>query len=424
MLPRLINRSHTFHHHIIRHATTTQIPPKLNELNSELLTIEQTKNPKTKSPYNQLAFGKEFTDHLLEVDWTNDYGWHDPAIRPYHSFQIDPAASSLHYALQAFEGTTPILAHSPCITQPITIRIGMKAYIDSNDRIRLFRPEMNMQRLNSSCEALFFPTFDGQEFLSCAHELLKLDRAWIPNQNGFSLYLRPTIISTFPYIGVAAAQIVKLYMICSPVGPYYPEGFKPVSLLASDKYVRAWKGGVGNKKLGANYGPTIRPQHEAAQMGYSQIMWLFPDSASGEYYVSEVGTVNQFFFWKNRDGEEELITAPLDGTILPGVTRDSILTLVREWGRFKVTERPFTMSEVVEAVEEGRMIESFGAGTAAIVSPVNKIGWKGKDYEIPLDKNDSNASAGPLATELFNTILDIQYGKKEYKGWSVIVPEK
>ena len=300
----------------------------------------------------------------------------------------------------------------------------MKAYIDDNDRIRLFRPEMNMQRLNSSCESLFFPSFDGDEFLQCMFELLKVDRSWIPNQYGYSLYLRPTIISTYPFIGVAASQNVKLYCICSPVGPYYPEGFKPVSLLASDKYVRAWPGGVGNKKLGSNYGPTIKPQHEAAKLGYSQIMWLFPDNKTGEDFVSEVGTMNQFFFWKNKSGEEELITAPLDGTILPGVTRDSVLTLCKDWNRFKVTERPFTMNEVIEAVEEGRMIESFGAGTAAIVSPVNKIGFKGRDYDIPLDKNDPNAKAGPLANELFNTILDIQYGKKEYKEWSRIVPEK
>eukprot|EP00484_Ammonia_sp_Unknown_P000825 CAMPEP_0197020616 /NCGR_PEP_ID=MMETSP1384-20130603/1442_1 /TAXON_ID=29189 /ORGANISM="Ammonia sp." /LENGTH=410 /DNA_ID=CAMNT_0042448277 /DNA_START=36 /DNA_END=1268 /DNA_ORIENTATION=+ len=392
--------------HAVRYATggTQQVPPKLNDLNHNLLTIEHTKNPKQKSPYNQLKFGKEFTDHLLEIDWSNEFGWHDPSITPYHSFQIDPAASCLHYALQAFE--------------------GMKAYMDDNDRIRLFRPDKNMQRLNSSCEALFFPTFDGEEYMQCLYELLKVDREWIPNSYGYSLYIRPTIISTFPFIGVAAAQNVKLYTILSPVGPYYPEGFKPVSLYASDKYVRAWPGGVGNKKLGSNYGPTIRPQNEAAKLGYSQIMWLFPDNKTGEYFVSEVGTMNQFFFWKTKDGEEELITAPLDGTILPGVTRDSILTLVRDWNRFKVTERPFTMSEVVEAIEDGRMIESFGAGTAAIVSPVNKIGWKGKDYDIPLDKNDPNAAAGPLATELFNTILDIQYGKKQYKDWSVIVPEK
>jgi len=391
----------------IRCATSAgqqQVPPKLNELNHNLLTIEQTKNPKPKSPYNQLQFGKEFTDHLLDIDWSNDYGWHDPVIKPYGPIPLDPAASSLHYALQAFE--------------------GMKAYIDSNDRIRLFRPEKNMQRLNSSCEALFFPTFDGDEFLQCMFELIKIDRAWIPNKPGYSLYLRPTIISTYPYIGVAAAQNVKLYCICSPVGPYYPEGFKPVSLLASDKYVRAWPGGVGNYKLGSNYGPTIKPQHEAAVQGYSQIMWLFPDNKTGQHFVSEVGTMNQFFFWKNKDGEEELITAPLDGTILPGVTRDSVLSLTRDWKRFKVTERPFTMNEVIEAIEDNRMIESFGAGTAAIVSPVNKIGFKGKDYDIPLDRNDPNATAGPLATELQNTILDIQYGKKEYKGWSVIVPEK
>jgi len=391
-------------HHQHARCFSQQIPPKLNEMNSSLLTIQHTTAPKKKSPYNELKFGKEFTDHLLEIDWTNGYGWHDPVIKPYGSFTLDPAASVLHYALEAFE--------------------GMKAYIDDQDRIRMFRPEMNLQRLNSSCESLFFPTFEGEEFLQCLHELLRVDRDWIPREYGYSLYLRPTIISTNPGLGLAAAQSVKLYCICSPVGPYYPEGFKPISLLASDTAVRAWPGGVGNKKLGSNYGPTIKPTQEANAKGYSNIMWLLPDAKSGDHIVAEVGTMNQFFLWKTKEGETELITAPLDGTILPGVTRDSILRMTREWGRFKVTERHFTMGEVVSAVDEGRMLESFGAGTAAIVSPVDKIGWKGKDYHIPLDVNDPEATAGPLAKELFTTILDIQYGKREHQGWSVIVPEK
>jgi len=408
--PRFPTRTSRHTHQTFLHTSssfsTSQLPPKLNELNHNLLTIDSTPAPKPKSPYSTLQFGKEFTDHLLEIDWSNDYGWHDPVIKPYGPFSIDPASSALHYALQAFE--------------------GMKAYLDDAGRIRLFRPTMNLQRLNASCEALFFPTFDGEEFLHCLYELLKVDRAWIPSSHGFSLYLRPTIISTHPFIGVAAAQNVKLFVICSPVGPYYPEGFKPVSLLASDEYVRAWPGGVGNRKLGSNYGPTIRPQQEAARRGYSQVMWLLPNGKEGDdgFEVSEVGTMNQFFLWRNLEGETELITAPLDGTILPGVTRDSVLSLCREWGRFKVTERSFTMGEVVRAVEEGRMMESFGAGTAAIVSPVDRIGWKGKDYAIPLDENDPSAHAGPLATELFNTILDIQYGRKEHKDWSVVVPEQ
>jgi len=386
----------------VRHSTAGS--DGLKGLDSSLLTVERTTRPKKKSPSNELKFGREFSDHLLEIDWTAGNGWHAPAIRPYGPFQLDPAASVLHYALEAFE--------------------GMKAYLDDKGRIRMFRPELNLKRLNSSCEALHFPTFDGEQFLQCIHELLRIEKEWIPREYGFSLYLRPTIISTMPFIGVAPSENVKLYLICSPVGPYYPEGFKPISLLASDQYVRAWPGGVGDKKLGSNYGPTIRPSAEAISSGYSQIMWLLPDAKSDDFIVSEVGTMNQFFFWKNKDGEEELITAPLDGTILPGVTRDSVLKMTAEWGRFKVTVRHFTMSEVVEAVEEDRMLESFGAGTAAIVSPVNRIGWKGKDYAIPLDKNDPAASAGPLTKELFHSILDIQYGKKEHCGWSVVVPEQ
>eukprot|EP01084_Bolivina_argentea_P265353 449758_1 len=407
MLTRFYRTSQTFFtlSQHIRYASVTTIKShKLTDINSKLLQINHTKNPKQKPTKNNLSKVQftSFTDHLLNIDWTSDYGWHSPMIIPYAPFQLDPSSSCLHYALEAFE--------------------GMKAYRDSNDRIRLFRPHKNLNRLNSACTALFFPTFNTSEFTKCLYKLLSIDREWIPSDFGHSLYVRPTIISTHAHLGMAPAQACKLYVILAPVGPLYNE---PIALLASDTHVRAWPGGAGDRKLGSNYAPAFKPREDAKKQGYHAIMWLFPNAENGEdFFVSEVGTMNQFFFWKNKDGDEELITAPLDGTILPGVTRDSVLTLCKDWNRFKVTERPFTMDEVIDAIDDGRMIESFGSGTAAIVSPVNKIGFNGKDYKIPLDKNDPNANAGPLATELFNNILDIQYGKKEYKGWSVIVPEK
>ena len=365
---------------------------KLNKnIDSNALEIISTKNAKSLPPFdNTLKFGSVTSDHMLTIDFDDTNGWHRPLISPYKSFEMDPACSVFHYALAAFE--------------------GCKAYIDSNNNIRTFRINKNMDRLYNSCEALIFPTFDKNEFKRCIEKLLIKDKRWIPNKDGFSLYIRPTIIGSNASLGVTRANEVKLYVITCPVGPYYPTGFAPVSLLASDKYVRAWPGGSGNAKLAANYGPTIRAQMEAASQGYQQIMWLFnKDGVDGKMdgsddYVTEVGTMNQFFYWINKDGKKELITASLDGTILPGVTRDSILTLAREWNEFIVTEREYTMKEVIDAVNENRMIEAFGAGTAAIVSPVNNIGYRGKNYKIPC-KDDK---IGELTNRFFKTITDIQ----------------
>jgi len=277
-----------------------------------------------------------------------------------------------------------------------------------------------MDRLNTSCRALCMPTFDGKEFLECIKELVKTDKDWIPNEKGYSMYIRPTIISTDPALGVAPPRNVKLFVILSPVGPYYPTGFAPIKLFADPKNVRAWPGGAGNVKAGGNYGPTIRPQLEAQAMGCQQVLWLFGDTLE----VTEVGTMNQFFVWTNKQGEKEIVTAPLDGTILPGVTRDSILQLLRDDGEYKVSERPYTLVEIIEAINEGRMIESFGAGTAAIVSPVKGIIYNETEYEIPLDKSDPTATSGPLTKYLFDKLLRIQYGEEsEPYGWSVVLDD-
>jgi len=367
-----------------------------SDVDSSKLTIELTKAPKFKPPKEELKFGKTTSDHLLEIDWDKKTGWTAPRIRPYSPFQIDPAASVFHYGLECFE--------------------GMKAYLDDKDNIRMFRPTKNMERMNSSLKRLYMPTFNGDEWLKCISELLKVEKAWIPKGVGYSLYIRPTAISTYPYVGVAASEQIKLYVITCPVGPYYPTGFNPVKLFADPRYIRAWPGGTGSIKCGGNYAMGIGPQQEAMQKGYAQIMWLF----GSEMQVTEVGTMNQFFFWKNKQGEKELITAPLDGTILPGVTRDSILALTRKWGEFKVTERPYSIHDVIAAVNEGRIIEAFGAGTAAIVAPVNGFFFGDKDYTIPLDPKNPSAKSGPLAQRLMDNILAIQYGKVDHE-WSVIV---
>jgi len=256
--------------------------------------------------------------------------------------------------------------------------------------------------------------FDGDELTECIKKLIEVERSWIPEGEGYSLYLRPTAISTHPYLGVTKPDNAKIFVILSPVGPYYPEGFAPVKLFADNRNVRAWPGGIGYAKAGGNYAPTIGPQTEAAEKGYSQVLWLFGEDDQ----VTEVGTMNMFTFWINEDGEKELITAPLDGTILPGVTRDSILQLAREWGEFKVTERNYTMPELAKALDDGRVIECFGAGTAAVVSSIELIGYNGKDYKVPLSATNPDQPAGDLTMRVWDNIVGIQYGDIE-SPWSI-----
>jgi len=302
----------------------------------------------------------------------------------------------LHYAIECFE--------------------GLKAYKDKNGKIRLFRPDMNMNRLYRSCKRLTLPTFDRDEFLACIKEFLKVDERWIPNEKGYSLYLRPTAIATQESLGVGPSNKSLLFVIASPVGPYYRTGFSAVSLYATKDFVRAWPGGTGDAKIGSNYAPGIRPQIEVSKDGYQQVLWLF----GPQDLITEVGTMNYFMFWKNSAGEKELVTPPLDGIILPGVTRDSILTLAKEWNEFKVVERPISMSEVTQAIQEGRILEMFGSGTAAIVSPIKRIHYNGKNLDIPLDPNDPTSQVGPLTKRFADTILGIQYGEIPHK-WSVVL---
>jgi len=294
-----------------RTRTVSSIPSRAISSKALEITLADPSKLKQKLPNEELLFGKTFTDHLLEIDWDSENGWSAPQIIPFDDLKIHPAASSLHYGLQCFE--------------------GMKAYVDDNSDVRLFRPDKNMERMNTSCERLFLPNFDGEELTECIKELIKVDRSWIPEGEGYSLYIRPTAISTHPYLGVTKPENAKVFVILSPVGPYYPSGFAPVKLFADNRNVRAWPGGIGYAKAGGNYAPTIGPQTEAAEKGYSQVLWLFGEDDQ----VTEVGTMNMFTFWINEEGEKELVTAPLDGTILPGVTRDSILQLAREWGEFK-----------------------------------------------------------------------------------------
>jgi len=350
-----------------------------------------------------LKFGQTFTDHMLVVNWTAQNGWKTPEIKPYGNLQIDPSASVFHYATCLFE--------------------GMKAYKSRDGKIRLFRPEMNMKRMNQSAQRLAFPNLDGSRILELIKKLVQIEGEWIPTEAGHSLYIRPTIIGSGPGLGVGPPTELTLFVICSPVGPYYRTGFKPISLLASSKYCRAWPGGSGAFKLGANYPTGFLPQMEANNDGYQQILWLFGE----QDYLTEVGTMNLFVALEDESGMVELVTPPLDDKILPGVTRHSVLELLRSHldgsrtldglpTKFKLSERPITMTEMVEKSQSGRLTEVFGTGTAAIVSSVERIGYKGKDMKIPVGP----AGLGTFANVVQREILGRQTGEIP-SDWAVVL---
>ncbi|GAX14960.1 branched-chain amino acid aminotransferase [Fistulifera solaris] len=376
---------------VARGSTTTR-----RSICSSHLTIERTTDTtrfEQRPPKEHLQFGTTLSDHMLMIEW-HQQQWSAPRIVPYQNLQLSPAASSLQYGLQCFE--------------------GMKAYKSlTDDSLRMFRPDKNMQRLANSMDRLQMPgaDFDHDELLRCIAELIKIDAPWIPYGEGYSLYLRPTVIATTKALGLAAPDSILLYVITSPVGPYYKTGFQPIRLMTSTDYVRAWPGGTGNAKVGGNYAPTMKPQFLAAEHGCSQILWLFGENEE----ITEVGAMNVFFYLINDDTQRlELVTAPLTrGDILPGVTRDSILHLARSWGDFDVSERYVTMAEIEKAAKDGRLIEAFGAGTAAVVTPISSIRHKGKDIDI-------STETGELTRRIWNEITGIQYGKiAGPPGWSV-----
>ncbi|KAH0104933.1 branched-chain amino acid transaminase, partial [Aureobasidium melanogenum] len=389
---RLVNASQSRCYAIAAHDVSN---PKLTTIDTSKLTITKTTTPKELIPNDELVFGKHFTDHMLSLEWTATDGWQAPRITPYQNLSLDPATCVFHYAFECFE--------------------GMKAYKDEKGNVRLFRPDKNMARLNRSSARIALPNFDSKAMIDLVKEFVKTDERFIPAARGYSLYLRPTMIGTQRTLGVGPPGSALLYTIASPVGPYYPTGFKAVSLEATTYAVRAWPGGVGNSKLGANYAPCIVPQMQAASRGFHQNLWLFEEG--GEEWVTEVGTMNLFAAIINKDGKKELMTAPLDGTILEGVTRDSILELARErlfpedW---EVNERRFSVRELAEADKEGRMLEVFGAGTAAVVSPVRNIGWRDSMINCGLE---ADKEAGPIAQRMKDWIEGIQYGDEAHP-WS------
>uniref|UniRef100_A0A8B9GHN6 Branched-chain-amino-acid aminotransferase n=1 Tax=Amazona collaria TaxID=241587 RepID=A0A8B9GHN6_9PSIT len=354
------------------------------------LIITPATTLKEKPDPNGLVFGTVFTDNMLIIEWSLASGWEKPYIKPLQNLSLHPASSSLHYGIELFE--------------------GMKAYRGVDGKIRLFRPTLNMERMARSARRATLPHFDQNELLECIRKLVEVEKEWVPYSTTASLYIRPTLIGTEPSLGLKKPTKALLYVILSPVGPYFASGiFNPISLWADPKYVRAWKGGTGDCKLGVNYGSSIYAQQEALEFGCQQVLWLYGE----DHQITEVGTMNLFLYWINEDGESELATPPLDGIILPGVTRQSILDLAHNWGEFKVSERYITMSDLTAALEEDRVKEMFGAGTACVVCPISKILYKGKHLQIPTMEN------GPqLTTRFLNKLSDIQVNS-QFMMWGI-----
>jgi branched-chain amino acid aminotransferase, group II len=333
---------------------------------------------KAKPDESKLGFGKHFTDHMFTMKYKEGKGWHDAVIEPYRYLQLDPTAMCLHYGQEIFE--------------------GLKAYRGKNDEIYLFRPMENIKRMNASAERLCMPQMDEAFVLEALKKFVLLEKDWIPKGAGTSLYIRPTMIATEAALGVHPANEYLFFIVAGPVGAYYANGFSPTKIYVSEEYVRAAAGGTGCIKAAGNYAASLYASRIATNMGYTQVLWL---DAKEKKYVEEVGTSNIFFLIG-----DELITPPLAGTILPGVTRNSVIKLASHLG-IKVVERPLAIDEVIAAAGKGTLKEVFASGTAAIVSPVGQIYFRKKEYLI------NNGKTGPVAEKLYNEILQIQYGLKE-----------
>ncbi|KAF8991939.1 aminotransferase [Cyathus striatus] len=313
---------------------------------------------------------------------------------------------------------------SSCLQYCPNVFEGMKAYLNPEGKPLLFRPQLNMARLARSAERVALPPFNTNALLTLIQKLVLLEKRWIPTQPGYSLYIRPTVIGTRATLGVAASDSACLYIIVSPTGPYFRGGTKPVNLLAVGESVRSWPGGTGGHKLGLNYAPGFLPQRIAAKQGYDQVLWLLGEDSK----ITEVGAMNFFVVVKREDEDLDVITPPLDGTILPGLTRLSSLTLCNAHTEGKLTlptvpattklythERTLTISDVASYAAEDKLVEAFGVGTAAIVAPVGKIGFEGKDILLP----KYEAGLGPVGKGLWEMITEIQTGRREFEGWSV-----
>ncbi|MGE5701840.1 MAG: branched-chain amino acid aminotransferase [Clostridia bacterium] len=342
---------------------------------------------KQKPDFKNLGFGQYFTDHMFVMDYSTEKGWHDAKIVPYAPLQLDPAAMVFHYGQAIFE--------------------GLKAYKTEDGNVLLFRPEKNMERMNRSCVRLSMPQIDGEFVIESLKSLLKVEKDWIPTEPGTSLYIRPFMIATEACFGVRPSHTYKFMILLSPVGAYYAGGMKPVKIHVESKYVRAVRGGTGVAKTSGNYAGSLIAQAEAKEKGYEQVLWL---DGVEQAYIEEVGAMNVFFKVKG-----EVWTPELNGSILDGVTRNSVIRLLQDWG-IPVVEKRISVKELFEAYENGDLEEAFGTGTAAVISSIGELRWEEKCIVLAENK------VGELTQKLYETLTGMQYGVIEDKfGWVVPV---
>ena len=343
------------------------------------LTTQLTANPKPKpQDENKLGFGALFTDHMFMCNYTAGRGWHDARIEPYAPFQIDPACVVLHYSQTIFE--------------------GLKCYRRADGELQLFRVRDNFARMNRSALRMGMPELDIETFIAGLIELLKVERGWVPHQDGTSLYIRPTLIATDNKLGVHTSATYLFYIILSPVGAYYKNGLAPNDIYVEDKYVRAVRGGIGETKAGANYAASLLAGMYAEEKGYAQVLWL---DGVQQRYIEEVGAMNIMFVYDNK----KIVTPRLNGSILPGITRDSVLQIAPHFG-LEVLEDRLDIYEIMRDIANGHITESFGTGTAAVISPVKAFAFRGEIYPV------GDGGIGPVAQQLYDTLTGIQYGRQ------------
>jgi len=354
------------------------------------IKITKTTAPKAKpQDESKLGFGKISTDHMFLMDYTLGQGWHDPRIVPYAPFELDPACVIFHYAQELFE--------------------GLKAYRTADNKIQLFRPECNGKRMQDSSERMCIPTIPVDDFVQAVSALVEVEKDWVPHSEGSSLYIRPFVFATDVGMGVHASHHYTFCIICFPSGAYYAEGIDPVRIYVEDEYIRAAPGLTGFTKCGGNYAGSLLAGEKAAQKGFAQVLWL---DGIEKKYVEEVGAMNIMF---KIDGK--VYTAACEGTVLPGVTRRSIIELLRDWG-YEVIEGKLAIQTIMEAGHTGKLEEVFGTGTAAVVSPVKELVWKEDSVTI------GGGKIGPVTQKLYDTLTGIQWGKVEdTKSWIVPVCE-
>ena len=350
------------------------------------IKITKTTNPQPKPAKGQkLGFGKIFTDHMFIMNYTEGKGWHDPRIEPFHNISLSPAAMVYHYGQEMFE--------------------GLKAYKGDDGSVYLFRPDMNAKRTNASNDRLVIPQLPVEDFVQAVSAVVDVDRDWVPTEPGTSLYIRPFIIATDEFLGVAPSKTYLFMVILSPSGAYYESGLAPVGIWIEDEYVRAVRGGMGFAKTGGNYAASLIAQQKAHDAGFSQVLWL--DGVERKY-IEEVGAMNIFFKIAGK-----VVTPSLNGSILPGITRDSVLKLAKQLG-FEAEEARLNVEEIFADAKSGKLTEAFGTGTAAVISPVGTLALREEKVTV------GDGGIGRVSQKLYDTLTGIQYGRiPDENGWIV-----